>query len=358
MSRRQSWNEGRSIHIGINEVSNDVFLGYLPSLSSAENDARAMRDWANDVGCSARVVLGDDATLENVENVIDATIERLIPGDLLMITFAGHGLSLRGVATDRDGWDEAWCLHDGVLLDDVIHNKLVSIPKDCEVVVVTDACFAAGVIDDERRPLQLTGAAPQDRGISIDFDQIAKRPPVRIPGGIDATKNYLLMTGIDESGTAIPRAPLTRAADDAIASLLLQGKIPSGPIRRGGRLIPIQANLIAMSAAAENELAFEGPKHGLFTAAILSILDLPNSELLSYSKIMNLASELIVVQTPTLGAIGANIRTVSVAPALELAGIKLIQSAQSSSQSTTINDDTNYSASKAIAPQIAFRFLY
>ena len=257
-----------------------------------------MRQWANDVGCSARIILGEDATRSNVLDTLEATIERLVPGDLFLMTFAGHGVSLRGAATDPDGWDEAWCLYDGVLLDDEIHDLLAAVPEGCRVVVLTDACFAAGIVDQTRPAVGAPVGVREE--IIVDTKSV--------PGVGDPMQP---MTPL------MPRAPRTRSADNAIAQLLLAGRIPPGPIRRRGRRERIRAEVVSLAAAAENELAYEGPNHGVFTAALLRVLERVDSEELSYEDLIEAVDDIVSVQQPALGVVGATERTVRIDRALK-----------------------------------------
>lgn len=314
------------MHIGIDRVSDSVFRGYLENLRGAENDARAMRDVANDVGCSARLLLGREATRTAVLDTLTATVERLAPGDLLVVTFAGHGVSLRGVATDPDGWDEAWCLYDGVLLDDELHELLADVPAECEVVIVTDACFAAGIVDEDllsfalnRQSRVLPGLTRDQRTVQIpaeDFDRLIQAP------SRDFDKDVIKITfdklnellDVDAPFTFTARAPRTRGADRAIAGLLKSGQIPPGRQAPQSVSRRIRARVVALSAADEGELAFEAGEHGLFTAALLSALDHPESARFSYQQAMSLAASVMAIQVPTLGSLGTALAAVRASP--------------------------------------------
>lgn len=309
------WNEGRSIHIGVDEVDASVYREHLEPLAAAERDAAAMRDLATAVGVSTRLIVGEDATRKNVVESLEATIERLVPGDFLAITFAGHGVSLRGAGDDPDGFDEAWCLHDGLLLDDELALYLSTVPAGCEVAVVTDACFAAGVLDgqDEARRV----GAPAERGRT-------RLPPSQAGTGTlsdggtvdfgDFDSGFLDAAGVKPGDFVIARGPATRGADRAISQLLRSGVIPPGPVRfQPGE---VRAEVVSLAAAAEGELAYEGPKHGLFTAALITLFDRIELRQLTYADLIDIARAIVPVQTATIGSRAASRQTVHFAPAL------------------------------------------
>ena len=155
-----TFNEGRSIHVGLDRVDDAVYQGWLERLGSSELDARAMRELASAMGFATRLLLSEDATRENVLAALESTIERLVDGDVLLLTYSGHMTSLAGFGDDRDGWDEAWCLHDGILLDDQFHDLLADVPAGADVLVITDSCFASGIVDGTPHQVDVRSLGP------------------------------------------------------------------------------------------------------------------------------------------------------------------------------------------------------
>ncbi|MCA9316598.1 MAG: caspase family protein [Planctomycetes bacterium] len=336
------FNEGRSLHVGLNAVSPEVYQGHLQPLLAAENDAREMSRLALARGLAARLLLGSEATIDQFAGAVQASIERMIPGDNLVITFAGHGVSLRQSGDDADGHDEAWCLVDGIVLDDDLGQMLAEVPEGCEVVVVSDTCFAAGIVDEQQDVLG-AGARPSlapSAATRLRIDQIARLPirpelPGRVPGadgadvgvlGIDAQDlrdlptDILGSAGVLDGGSVLPRGPRTRAADDALAQLYREGRLPHITSKRSrsvGRTA-LRADLVALSASEEGQLAFEGPEHGLFTAALLAVFELVEVDRMSYEALMSLVRAALVVQTPSLGTIQRRPEGLHRQPALRL----------------------------------------
>lgn len=293
--------EGRSIHVGIDRVDDDLYQGALPELSAASLDAIAMRGVADAMGCASRLLLNEDATLGAVTDALASTIERLVPGDFLMVTFAGHMTTLAGAGDDPDGWDEAWCLHDGILMDDEFHDLLSEAPEGSEILIVTDSCFAQGMVDAVGAPLagimlgpHAAGGGPPPPGGAF----LNRKQPV-VMGRPSRTLEEIL-GGLD---VLIPRTPAARLGDLGIARLVRQGLLPRSQARPSWQRRSIAASVIALAAAAEGSLAFEGPKQGLFTAALLSALE-ESDGTLSYVELLDRVAELMQVQTPSAGTFG------------------------------------------------------
>lgn len=317
-----------SLHIGVNAVDPGVFHNLLEPLSSAENDARAMRDLANTVGFATRFFAGAEATRDGVLASFETIVGRLVPGDELLVSFAGHGVTLRGIGIERDGWDEAWCVHDGILLDDEVHELLSEVPAECRVVFITDACFAEGMLDDgethvvSARPVHPTGitrrrtalrAGPPERR-SIPVEAVRRRllhaaPRLRClrhgartwdPEGF--VRSLLNRSGAKDVLTSRDRGG--SSTDSAIAELVRSGQIPPGRFPAGTSRSPISATVVALAAAREGDLAYEGPDHGFFTATLLEVLERSRDVPFSYEEVMADVSLLVGSQRPTLGTAG------------------------------------------------------
>ena len=301
-----SWNEGRAVHIGLNVVDPTVYDDLLPRLQSAESDAESMRDLANSAGFSSRVLLGEDATYENVRACLAATIERLIPGDVFLLTYSGHMTSIPGIGDDPDGWDEAWCLHDGILLDDEFHALLAEIPAGVDVIVITDSCFASGITDEG-----FTAASARLSESGFQRGTVGSAPGApsdRVAGALAASTfgvapSTLALAGV--GGEVSVRAPRTRFGGPEVARLVREARIPRGAPRRVGARPSIAARVISLAAAGEGELAFEGSLHGFFTAALLDVVAESRDEPASYAELMAAISTRIPMQRPTIGVFGA-----------------------------------------------------
>jgi len=273
---RPGWNEGRSIHVGMNRVDDALYRGWLPTLQSAENDALEFRDLADRMGCSTRLLTSEDATREVVLDALESTIERLVPGDFLFLTYSGHMSKMRGLGDDPDGSDEAWCLFDGVVIDDEFNDLLAEVPADVDVLSVTDACFSGGLIDGDVRAV---AATPSGRGLD---------------GRLSRT----------DGAQVTARASIGRRAAEEIARLVRTGLLAGG-VRRLADRKPIVARLVHLAAAGEGELAFEDAEMGVFTAAILEAVDMRAETGLTYGELFGLVEDLMPNQKPIVRVLGA-----------------------------------------------------
>src|SRR5689334_24124033 len=82
---------GLSLHVGLNAVDPDHYAGWSGDLMACEFDANDMASLAKAQGITPTVLLTKRATRENVFKAIRAAAKRLDTGDLLLLTYSGHG---------------------------------------------------------------------------------------------------------------------------------------------------------------------------------------------------------------------------------------------------------------------------
>lgn len=154
---------GRSLHVGVNTFADVGYPTKPGPLRAAEDDARAMQLLATRAGLEASSLLGPDASRDAVGEAIAAASRELRAGDLFVLTFSGHGgrypdvmgddptprpagAENRWIDENGDGHDEAWCLWDGVLLDDRLFELLAGFEHGVRVFVVSDSCFSGTML--------------------------------------------------------------------------------------------------------------------------------------------------------------------------------------------------------------------
>jgi len=77
---------------------------------------------------------------------VTSAINELKPGDVLLVHYSGHGTQVYDKSGDeKDGYDEALYLYDGVVIDDDIGSYLKNIPDGAIVVLMFDSCFSGTV---------------------------------------------------------------------------------------------------------------------------------------------------------------------------------------------------------------------
>lgn len=212
-----------SIHIGVNEPQE--CHGH-PPLNHSERSAWRMAELADRAGYDGLLVLrGPEATTRAVDDALAGAARTLAEGDSLLVSFSGHGSLVRDRNGDeRDGWDEAWCLYDGILLDDKLAGFWRLFEAGVRIVVVAESCFGGGTM----------------RGWEEEA-ATAPPPPVRRP--------------VMRSG-----APLRGGAEPAVASC-----IGAPPRNADG----IHASILLLAACNENQKAGDG----LYTEMLLKVWD-------------------------------------------------------------------------------------
>ena len=140
--------KGLALHIGVDKVNRDHrFVPNIPQLRCAENDARELQRLTSQRGMLASVLLVNEfATRERVLREITLASNQLQDGDFFILTFSGHGLSGPD-KTKLEISNEYWCLCDRVISDDTLTRLLLTFEKGVRILIVSDCCYAAGIVD-------------------------------------------------------------------------------------------------------------------------------------------------------------------------------------------------------------------
>jgi hypothetical protein len=263
-----------SLHLGLNAVDPHVYRGWSGPLQGCENDARAMQAIAHARGFTSRLLLGADATRPHLLAAMDRAAAELAANDLLLLTYSGHGASLPDQSGDEpDKRDEAWCLHDGPLIDDEIHHRLCAFAAGVRVLVVSDSCFSGSVTRDD----QATATTGRPRRPAALRDGSAAPPHRRAPG---ARVRAVLRANAEEYAARKAAVAATQAVEPA-------------------------AGIILLAACEDRETAHDGARHGLFTEALLAIWNGGGFEGGHDAFIAAIKTRVGDAQTPTLFRVGA-----------------------------------------------------
>jgi hypothetical protein len=192
----------RALCIGINN-----YPGTHMDLNGCINDAN---DWAAELDGRAFAVstlIDKEATKAAMVAAFKKVIGGAGSGDLVIITFSGHGTYVPETNGDElDGLDEALCPYDlqtggGALIDDEIHALFAARAAGVRLVLISDSCHSGTV----------TRAAADD----ADSDRDVPRPRF-MPMG-----NWLpadqLPRGV--SGKPLPTVAVTSGASPFAAAL-------------------------------------------------------------------------------------------------------------------------------------------
>jgi metacaspase-1 len=132
--------------IGVNN-----YPGTHMDLEGCVNDAK---DWAAELGARGFEVtqlLDDKATKAAMVNAFKKVIGAAGKGDIVVITFSGHGTYVPDLNGDEiDGLDEALCPYDiqtggGALIDDEIHAMFAARKPGVHLVLLSDSCHLGTV---------------------------------------------------------------------------------------------------------------------------------------------------------------------------------------------------------------------
>ena len=263
-----------SLHLGLNAVDSRCYKGWSGLLRGCENDARAMQAIADARGFTSRLLLGQDANRKGLLAAMDRAAAELAAGDLLLVTYSGHGASLPDASGDEpDQRDEAWCLHDGLVLDDEIHHQLCAFAAGVRVLVVSDSCFSGSVTRDDRTP---SATAPGPRRGALRSGSAAT-PGRRAPGA---------------QIRAMARAYAHEHAARRAAVAATQTQAPA-------------AGILLLAACEDDQTAHDGERHGLFTSALLATWNGGSFAGGHHAFLAAIQSQVQAAQTPTLFSVGA-----------------------------------------------------
>ncbi len=132
--------------IGINN-----YPGTRMDLAGCVNDARHWAQALQARGFSVQTLLDEAANRAGMLAAMRDTLAKARSGDLVVLTFAGHGTLVPDASGDEsDGWDEALCPHDvqatqAPIVDDEIHALFDARPAGVRVLLIADSCHSGTV---------------------------------------------------------------------------------------------------------------------------------------------------------------------------------------------------------------------
>jgi len=95
---------------------------------------------------SSKVILNENATREAVTEAISQASKELKSGDMLFISYSGHGTSIEDISGDEeDNRDEAWCLYNGFLLDDELKYLWTLFSEGVRIFIISDSCHSGTI---------------------------------------------------------------------------------------------------------------------------------------------------------------------------------------------------------------------
>lgn len=137
---------GISLHLGLNTIDPAHYDGWDGALAACEFDAKDMKAIADARGFESSMLLSPEATADAVIAGIERAAEELAPGDVFLLTYAGHG----GQVPDRnddeeDHSDETWLAYDRQIVDDELFALWAKFRPGVRILVVSDSCHSGTV---------------------------------------------------------------------------------------------------------------------------------------------------------------------------------------------------------------------
>ncbi len=235
--------KGLSIHIGLNQVDPEAYEGWSGDLVACERDARDMAALAEAAGFTVgSPLLTKDATVENVAAAIREAARTLKRGDLLFLSYSGHGSQVPDLdqGEEADRRDETWVLYDRQLLDDELFELFGGFAAGVRIVMLSDSCHSGTVARE--LPGVLSPAELDRRFGASDPAQVRARIRT-VPSDVQA-RHY-------------------QRYQDRYAEI--QRSAQAGE-RRG-----IGASVLLISGCQDNQTSADGPVNGLFTGTLLEV---------------------------------------------------------------------------------------
>ena len=220
--------KGYSIHIGVNSVDPDHYNGWSGPLNACENDAEDMANLASKNDFSSTILLTKEATRDNVIATVEKAAETLKAGDMLLLSYSGHGGQIPDRSGDEeDRVDETWCLYDGQLLDDELNLLWSKFKPEVRVLLLSDSCHSGTVARD----------------MAMSPGPVTEEPALGAPRfmpSLEALKTYRANREFyDKIGESMPET------------------------------IDVKADGILISGCQDNQLSRDGTFNGAFTGQLL-----------------------------------------------------------------------------------------
>lgn len=227
-----------ALHIGLNAVDPGGYEGWDGELFACENDAAVYKAIAEKAGFqSIYSLLTKEATSQNVLQHLHKAASQLQSGDILLLTYSGHGGSIIDTNQDEtnnfgemDGFDETWCLYDRQLIDDELFECFSKFKPGVRILIFSDSCHSGSVAKAADPLTTITDPATYTRAREAPLDVLVRT----------YNKHKSEYDGI-------------------------QAQLSAGPA-------DIAAYVVQFGACQDDELAMEVWGNGMFTAKVQEVL--------------------------------------------------------------------------------------
>jgi hypothetical protein len=148
--------KGYSIHIAVDKVNTanykENYKVDVKFLHCCSNDSVFYRGIAASKGYEVVADLRNaGACCGTLMEIFRQLRNVVVEGDILLITFSGHGASVKAGGAEelrngRPGNDEGWCLFDGIITDNQLCTFWTWFKKGVRILVVSDSCYSADML--------------------------------------------------------------------------------------------------------------------------------------------------------------------------------------------------------------------
>lgn len=236
--------KGIGIHIGINVVDPKHYNGWDGRLAGCENDANDMLKLSSAKGFRSSTIMSAQATAQGVTDALTKAAGTLRAGDILFLTYSGHGGQVPDANSDEDDHkDETWVLYDRQLLDDELWALYAKFPRGVRIVVLSDSCHSGTVTRE------------------LAYQETYLPHTAAIGAAGDASADQLKTKNLPKETEA-----KTYEANKALYDKL-QMALPPGLTNQ----VAVGANILLISGCADNQLSGDGPRNGVFTGNLLRV---------------------------------------------------------------------------------------
>lgn len=260
--------KGISIHIGLNRVDPNHYEGWDGELIACEFDAKDMQAIAQAKGFKSTLLLTKAATYAKVTQAIGQAATQLKAGDILLLTYSGHGGQLPDMKSEEaDKLDETWVLYDRQLVDDELYYLWSLFQPGVRILMLSDSCHS-GTISKMSTYKALCkefspNIQPRFRALPRDIQQ----------------KTYQAHRNL---------------YDDTIKSY------PQGD------KVKISASVLLISGCLDNQLSSDGDKNGLFTNSLLKVWNQGKFTRGYYAFYKNILGQMPPWQSPNYFKVGGS----------------------------------------------------
>jgi hypothetical protein len=265
-----------SLHFGLNQVDPAAYPG-TPELEACEEDAKAMEKLVH-LKFETKIILSRDATSARLFAEIDAAAKALNAGDILLITYSGHGGERLDTSPNPEElYDQTLCLYDRQVIDDELYEKWATFNKDVRIILIADSCHSGTVAR-----MALAAKAPATRVTPRGFENQGSSFAKMKSQARDLANGIPLAAGVKSAYRTL--GPIAQRDANARQKNVLDG-FKQKVAKQSRSVSDLKCSVLLLAACQDNQLAGEVGDHGLFTAAILSLVNRPDLD--TYRKLLD-----------------------------------------------------------------------